>query len=592
MSNCDIIIQNLNIASGQSYPLPSGGPANFKFQIANYTNYDSQGFNVSIKKDGEVGGTFYVSKVPAMTEINYPLEISGVIGGTHVIEIEASYNDLNLENNKVSGTFTWEGIPNLQTVITNNVPTTLELCQETNINFRVNNFSYDHVPGTTRISVMINGQPSNLAWEKVDFQARTYIEESFNIHFNKKGTYNISIVADSLTVDESNENDNLAEVTFTVKEAPRLYNDVTTSPTFIDENAVHWYYAQFEKDGKANFYLEPLISSLDVDLEIFKDSPTGEQIAKEMNGAGIPDLVSQLPIQAGIKYYIKVSHYSGSGNYLLRCKNYPTSVTKAYVIARIKTSSTPVRQQADFYSSTSYGSVSFNEEVTVLSQDGPFTKIEYSTSNGLKQGYIYSKYLQPLDTKDQPITPSSVGNWYNPYSDGYEMTQAFNDLDTNLQGHLGHDICKSGSNVPIKAIFAGTVVSAKNSGSNGYMVQIKHTIGSKEFYSFYSHMKENSFTVDTTDKKKVVAGQQLGVIGDTGGNWGAHLHLGVYTGPESTSPYGYFGGGSMHIKDFNENDPSDAALALENATITSATKGTRIFYDLQEVLRTKGDVIV
>ncbi|MCT4687509.1 M23 family metallopeptidase [Vallitalea sp.] len=358
----------------------------------------------------------------------------------------------------------------------------------------------------------------------------------------------------------------------------------------INAKDIHWYYVQFEENGNANFYLEPKLTTLDVDLKVYKGSKTGELIGSSSKGSGQADLISNKPVIEGVKYFIRVYGYSGTGNYLIRCKNYP-NVSEAYVIAGIEGEITRIREKPDFYSSKYYGSVSFEEKVTVLDEEGPFTKIEYSTSSGLKQGYIYSKYLQPFKVKNQPNIVSSVGNWYNPYRDGYEMNQAFNDLDTNLKGHLGHDLFKEGNNVPVKAIFGGTVISAGYSGKNGYMVQIKHQIGNKEFYSFYSHMKANSFTVNTTDKKNVIAGQTLGFMGATGGNWGPHIHLGVYTGAKSNSPYGYYSSGSQHIVNFDEANSSHSALALQNATIVSATKSSRTYYDFQEVIRTNGTII-
>ncbi|MCT4688507.1 hypothetical protein [Vallitalea sp.] len=393
MANCDIRVQNLTLASGQPNPLPSGGPVNFKFQIANYSNVDSDGFNVTVKRDSEIGGggTFYVSKVPAMTVINYPLEIHGVIGGTHEIEIEALYSDLDTSNNKVTGTFVWAGVPNLQTVITNSVPSTVELCQDTTINFRVNNFSYDHVNGTTNIRVFINDQPTSLGWTKENFQARTYIEQSFNANFKEPGVYKVSIVADSLTVTESNENDNIAEVTITVNDAPRLNNDDPTDPVLINQGDVHWYYAQFEEDGKANFYLEP-DSTLDVDLEVFKNNPIGESIGKSNNGLGTPDLVKEKPVESGIKYYIRVSHYSGTGNYILKCKNYPTGnsgqiLSSNKIEAYVNSNNLTSIQRNALYRVNTY--INNEKIVEALSNNKPL--IFFFEGAGLNTDTIYNK---------------------------------------------------------------------------------------------------------------------------------------------------------------------------------------------------------
>ncbi|MCT4686180.1 hypothetical protein [Vallitalea sp.] len=170
---------------------------------------------------------------------------------------------------------------------------------------------------------------------------------------------------------------------------------------------------------------------------------------------------------AGIKYYIKIKGYSGSGQYKVRCKNYTDENSKAYAI-RCYDGKTEIRKEANFYSSKSYGWIGFEEEVTVLGVEGPFSKIEYSTGSGSKQGYVYTKCILPISFKDKDKNKELLpdGEWYNPYSDGWYMTQAFNDLDTGYQGHLGHDLF-NGADQSVRAIYHGTVKDAKYSGANG-----------------------------------------------------------------------------------------------------------------------------
>ena len=85
-----------------------------------------------------------------------------------------------------------------------------------------------------------------------------------------------------------------------------------------------WFYITFDSDGDANFWLHPEVSTLDVDLEVHEGSKNN-RIARSSKGTGEDDLISELPVTAGTTYYVKVKHYSGSGRYLLRAKNYPTS---------------------------------------------------------------------------------------------------------------------------------------------------------------------------------------------------------------------------------------------------------------------------
>ncbi|MCT4686202.1 hypothetical protein [Vallitalea sp.] len=93
-------------------------------------------------------------------------------------------------------------------------------------------------------------------------------------------------------------------------------------PVNISKGQEHWYYVRFDKDGKANFFVEPLNSQLDVDITVYKGSTTGEVVGQSSKGPGQWDLVEKKPVQAGIKYYIKIKGYSGSGQYKVRCKNY------------------------------------------------------------------------------------------------------------------------------------------------------------------------------------------------------------------------------------------------------------------------------
>lgn len=86
---------------------------------------------------------------------------------------------------------------------------------------------------------------------------------------------------------------------------------------------IDYYKITFNQKGKANFFLQPLASGLDVDLRVLTSG--GATLGSSRAGAGSNDLVT-VDVDAWITYYIEVQHYSGSGNvgqqYLLRAKNY------------------------------------------------------------------------------------------------------------------------------------------------------------------------------------------------------------------------------------------------------------------------------
>ena len=273
---------------------------------------------------------------------------------------------------------------------------------------------------------------------------------------------------------------------------------------------------------------------------------------------------------------------------------------QAFVKAGINNSSIYVRSEPNFFSSTSYGSVAFNSNVRIISDDGIFSKIEYS--NGQQSGYVYSKHLELIEKRNNPFMTIDGITWYNPYWDGFQLNQAFNDLDTNLQGHLGHDIAKSKPEA--KAICAGTVMHAQgfesspgNLRDNGYILTLKHNVNGKEFYSHYSHLEEDSFLVPVG--AEVSAGTPLAIIGTTGNSTGDHLHLGVYTGVISTRPFGYVAGGYAHFFDFSESQPSEEnillseknAIAVESPDEFDSTLYYRKYYDFEEVIRTNAQCI-
>ncbi|WP_371497038.1 LysM peptidoglycan-binding domain-containing M23 family metallopeptidase [Kitasatospora sp. NBC_00374] len=89
--------------------------------------------------------------------------------------------------------------------------------------------------------------------------------------------------------------------------------------------------------------------------------------------------------------------------------------------------------------------------------------------------------------------------------------------------HTGVDFVV-GTGTSVKAIAAGTVVSAGNGGAYGNEIVIKHADGK---YSQYAHLSSIGVQVGQT----VTAGQQIGLSGATGNVSGPHLHFEIRTGP-------------------------------------------------------------
>jgi murein DD-endopeptidase MepM/ murein hydrolase activator NlpD len=101
-------------------------------------------------------------------------------------------------------------------------------------------------------------------------------------------------------------------------------------------------------------------------------------------------------------------------------------------------------------------------------------------------------------------------------------------------GHSGTDFNKAAGikDNPILAAAAGVVTGVVRTDNGGYGVQlwIDHENG---YATLYGHLKANSIPVTLTNGTRVNAGQQIGIMGNTGrvvrlkGD-GTHLHFGVY----------------------------------------------------------------
>ncbi|MGW2344908.1 transglycosylase family protein [Streptomyces sp. NPDC001661] len=89
--------------------------------------------------------------------------------------------------------------------------------------------------------------------------------------------------------------------------------------------------------------------------------------------------------------------------------------------------------------------------------------------------------------------------------------------------HTGVDFAVP-TGTSVKAVAAGSVVSAGWGGSYGYEVVIRHADGK---YSQYGHL--SALTVKSG--QRVVAGQRIARSGSTGNSTGPHLHFEVRTGP-------------------------------------------------------------
>ena len=172
-----------------------------------------------------------------------------------------------------------------------------------------------------------------------------------------------------------------------------------------------------------------------------------------------------------------------------------------------------------------------------------------------KQLETLGKLIEEMN-KPTPPTDPPVG------SDGYATNRVF-PVDYNRSGinfwtratqpdmsygerwgslHSGWDIGGGGASHPIYATTDGTVkFSGYKDGGIGNCIYIQHSADS--YWSNYMHLASMSVSAGDTVK----AGQQIGMMGGTGGNYAVHLHYELspngsfHSGGNTVNPQSYLG---------------------------------------------------
>lgn len=106
---------------------------------------------------------------------------------------------------------------------------------------------------------------------------------------------------------------------------------------------------------------------------------------------------------------------------------------------------------------------------------------------------------------------------------------------TYSQGHNGFDIgVPNGSSIYAAAPGYYHAVSASSGGSRGAYVYIEHPISGSgySYYSYYQHLSAVYMNLNNT---YVQAGDLIGKSGNSGGNYGYHLHFGIVLGKSGAS---------------------------------------------------------
>ncbi|MCX5381406.1 LysM peptidoglycan-binding domain-containing M23 family metallopeptidase [Streptomyces sp. NBC_00091] len=122
-----------------------------------------------------------------------------------------------------------------------------------------------------------------------------------------------------------------------------------------------------------------------------------------------------------------------------------------------------------------------------------------------------------------PAAPATTSGFTAPVGGGVSTQYRVSGAMWSSGYHTGVDFIAS-TGTTIKAVGAGTVVSAGWGGAYGNEVVIKHADGK---YSQYGHLSQLSVSVG----QSVTGGQRIGLSGATGNVTGPHLHFEIRTGP-------------------------------------------------------------
>lgn len=140
-----------------------------------------------------------------------------------------------------------------------------------------------------------------------------------------------------------------------------------------------------------------------------------------------------------------------------------------------------------------------------------------------EQGIAYSNSVYTNDA-------SAAIQW--PFIVGVGMSYGYGMRDGRL--HEGIDLVP-GNGAPVQAIADGTVRIATESGGNyGVTVYIDHIIDGALITSHYSHMQYDSLRVAAGETVKV--GDIIGLVGNTGRSYGAHMHFELIVNDSTIDP--------------------------------------------------------
>lgn len=157
-----------------------------------------------------------------------------------------------------------------------------------------------------------------------------------------------------------------------------------------------------------------------------------------------------------------------------------------------------------------------------------------------------------------------------PFSGGATLTQGFGENPQNYQqfglnGHEGLDFIPRDADKQVYAVESGTVVSDVDDPVQGksYGTNVVVLVPANRRLWTYAHLAQNF----VSKGEKVLRGQVIGIMGDTGNTTGPHLHLGLRLADAAGNPLNHGNG----FKGFVDPAPVVRLLTgLEQAVLDRA----------------------
>lgn len=106
-------------------------------------------------------------------------------------------------------------------------------------------------------------------------------------------------------------------------------------------------------------------------------------------------------------------------------------------------------------------------------------------------------------------------------------------LNGRKEWHQGIDLASPtpGKKVDVFASRDGKVIRVGVLGTYGKIVMLEHNVNGNRYETNYAHLDSSCVKLGQVIKQ----GQKIGVMGNTGGSYGVHLHFEIHRGKWATS---------------------------------------------------------